>query len=311
MSIKEQFYSRSIRITDKGTLLTTNHKSNDGDLALLPQIGEPYSDLRLDLVCQDINVEWIDNENNEVTINWTTRNAPVRQALADKTVSTHERFSFSVEGVDGTTFVDNDGTAQDWPVLWGDVYISAWAATTPYDAGQWRKNDNAFFQCKVDHTSSAAGTTGNEPNVGSSWEDKWERKPPVPPALTIFKPRIVLSKSVHVTKWLWPVIRDLVGSVNNTDFLRTTAIQIPTTVREITYDLDREDDTGHWLFFGADVDPVGNNDVRVDMEFVYSFTKWNEPEGVTTNSYPEFDFALLPQPTDPDITQDNDIGRTP
>ena len=315
MSIKEQFYSRSIHITQRGTILTTNYKINDGDLAFLPLIGEEYSAARPDLVCQDIQSDWIDNENNEVRITWTTRNAPVRQALADKTTSTHERWSFSTEAVDGESFKDQvDDISKSWNRIYNLATLPDWAASTGYDAKDNVLNDNNFYTALEDHTSSIAGATGDEPGVGDDWETKWKLSEPEVPQLTIFKPRIVLNWSVHVSVWEWPVMRELIGTVNDRDYLKSLVIAFPNTVREITYDLDADDDTGHWLFSGADIDPVGNKDVRVNMTFVYSFQKWNEPEGLPAgdaNIYPTANFNLLPQPTDPDNSQNNDIGRTP
>lgn len=312
MAIVEQYTSRDMRITERGTVMTTIHKSRDGDLAVLPQIGEPFSAQRPDLVCQDIDVHWIDNVNNEVTINWSTRNAPNRELRADKVASTIETFNFSLESKDGSTFTDAvTEEVKFWEREFFDVFFGAWEAGTVYTAGLWQQNDDNYFECIKSHTSSAAGAAGDEPGVGADWETFWAIRKPVAPDLTLYEPRVSMARTVHVSKWEWPLIRDLVGTVNNADFIKTLKAELPESVREITYTTDNEDDTGHWLFFGADVRPVGNNDVEVSMEFLYSFTLWNEPHGVVTNNYRLENFLLLPQPTDPDLTQNNDLGRDP
>ncbi len=126
------------------------------------------------------------------------------------------------------------------------------------------------------------------------------------PPLDIYIPSIVYTATVYLSKWNWNAIRDAIGTVNESDFLKQfeTDKRTPKSLIEVS-----GDDTGQWLFYNFNFRSFGKGVEELVYTFIFNTKgKWNEPEGVTFNLYKETNFNELPAPTIADDTQEYPFG---
>jgi hypothetical protein len=120
------------------------------------------------------------------------------------------------------------------------------------------------------------------------------------PTLYIYRPKLVGNIQMFLSKWNFNDIVNTIGTTNSEDFLKQYVTRFGRKYRDIPYDITG-DDTGHWLFTGFRSERAGTDNYEINMEFIYSYTAWNSPYGVSANLYREVNFnTVLPYPTDTD-----------
>ena len=136
--------------------------------------------------------------------------------------------------------------------------------------------------------------------------------PTTTPKLSKYYTNITFTERMNVPHWSWDAIRNIVGRVNSSDFLRQMKLQYPN--RDIEYDVTG-DDTGNWLCAGVHVETVGDENAEVTITYLYkeqpdgTNAGWqNEVNGnvkITTNMYEAANFFQRTLPTSNDNTSDD------
>jgi len=269
MAVVELSGSREMHITKDGSAMTRiytcspNDWNNGGDNYItLPIIGDYWDYDRSDLRVTDMRVYWPTNTQARVEATYSTGGTFHREKLADKVSSIKHTFDFSLEAVDGTTFVDTSGEEKNWPELWAAAH--------------------------ADYTVENA------------------------PPLIYYRPHLVLTERFNISGWDFNVAKDLMGAVNNADFLKQFKDKYPNQYRDIYYDVTG-DDTGNWLMAGFHVEDTGDFNSEIILTYVYDWDGWNTPfssqlakkgvSAIETNMYWKEDFDTRPYPenTDDDI----------
>lgn len=169
--------------------------------------------------------------------------------------------------------------------------------------------ENFNFSLTVDDAANYIDQL-SEPTQPKIWAEVWaadhaaNTKENVPP-LSIYKPTLTFTREMYLSGWLFNTIADAIGTVNSSDWIKQT-VNVWDGKRDVFYDITG-DDTGKWLFSGYDASKEGDLNVKVIMEFTYSFTGWNKPHGVAANLYPTYDFNALPFPKDVNNKVDDTI----
>ncbi len=163
------------------------------------------------------------------------------------------------------------------------------------------------FSLTVDDASQYIDQESDAPKT---WVTVWEnadaanKEDNVPP-LNIYKPTLTFSRMMYVSIWNFNTITSAIGKINNADWAKQFKIRWIGR-RDVFYDITG-DDTGKWLFSGFNADKIGDENVKLTMEFIYNFTGWNKPYGVEAFLYDTTDFDLLPFPTDTNNKVDDGI----
>ncbi len=169
--------------------------------------------------------------------------------------------------------------------------------------------DETFdFSVSVEDASKYWDEDAEAPAI---WSETWvanggHEEDDVPP-LSIYKPKLAFIQKMYLSTWDFNTIVNAIGKINSSDWIRQMVRVEGRSRRNLFYD-KTGDDTGLWLFAGFKAEQVGDANIEVTMEFIYSFEGWNTPYGVPgVYLYETTNFNALPFPTDRDNKTDDTI----
>lgn len=270
-----------------------------------PVIGLIWSEDRPDLICNDITIRAIPNNDiyAMVVCNFSTQGLEFRLARPNQASSWDETLEIYTEETSLDVYTDVKGDSQNdtinfvWEAKWASTNFTAWAEGVK-NVDDTVSHIGRAWLCVVQTEA-----TGDAPSLES---EKWELMPP--PILTIENSRTVFNIALYGDNYLVNRINDFTNKVNNAVFLGPWSEKKEQVSEDQTTDTPSNlDDVDLWKFGGATMDRVNKNTQRYNMRFVYKVDGWSNDYGVATNKYTTEDLNALFDGMD-NIEPDNDAG---